>query len=274
MTTAKKATKKPVKKTALKKTTKASVKKPVAKKTVKKSALVKKKSATSKKKTLAKKPIKKTKVAAKKTTVKKTAVKKAVTKKTGTKTAVTKKVAPQKTNLTKKAVVKKNMTQSLTKEIIPPQHSTVKEDSMLDITMDDLDLEVAPYEIEKGADYMTEEQLEHFRKILLRWKHQLMQEVDSTVGHMQEDGLSYPDPIDRASQEEGFNLELRTRDRERKLIKKIESAIDSIETGEYGYCADCGAEIGVRRLEARPTADKCIDCKTYEEIREKQAGGL
>ena len=76
------------------------------------------------------------------------------------------------------------------------------------------------------------------------------------------------------SQEEGFNLELRTRDRERKLIKKIESSIDSIESGEYGYCADCGAEIGVRRLEARPTADKCIDCKTYEEIREKQAGGI
>ena len=142
---------------------------------------------------------------------------------------------------------------------------------MVDTTMDELDF--APYAIERGEDYMTDEQLEHFRKILLRWKHQLMQEVDSTVGHMQEEGLSYPDPVDRASQEEGFNLELRTRDRERKLIKKIESALDSIETGDYGFCEDCGADIGVRRLEARPTATKCIDCKTYQEIRERQAGG-
>ena len=97
-----------------------------------------------------------------------------------------------------------------------------------------------------------------------------MEEADSTVYHMKEDAALYPDPIDRASQEEGFNLELRTRDRERKLLKKIEQALDKIDKGDYGFCEDCGAEIGIRRLEARPTAVKCIDCKTFEEIKERQ----
>lgn len=132
---------------------------------------------------------------------------------------------------------------------------------------------VSPYKIKKGEEYMNEKQLEHFREILLEWKKQLMEEVDSTVVHLKEEGTAYADPLDRASQEEGFNLELRTRDRERKLIKKIEQALDDIESGEYGFCEDCGTEIGIRRLEARPTATKCIDCKTFEEIREKQAGG-
>ncbi|WP_304985867.1 RNA polymerase-binding protein DksA [Coxiella-like endosymbiont] len=130
-----------------------------------------------------------------------------------------------------------------------------------------------PYKLKKGEEYMNEKQKHHFRKILLQWKKQLMEEVDSTVGHLKEEANVYADPLDRASQEEGFNLELRTRDRERKLIKKIEQSLDSIEEGEYGYCEDCGAEIGIRRLEARPTASKCIDCKTFEEIREKQSGG-
>lgn len=131
----------------------------------------------------------------------------------------------------------------------------------------------APYTIKKGEEYMNDSQLEHFRNILNEWKKQLMEEVDSTVVHLKEDAASYSDPLDRASQEEGFNLELRTRDRERKLIKKIEQALDSIERGEYGFCEDCGTDIGIRRLEARPTATKCIDCKTFEEIREKQSGG-
>ncbi len=132
---------------------------------------------------------------------------------------------------------------------------------------------VSPYKLKKGEEYMNEKQLDHFRQILLEWKKQLMEEVDSTVVHLKEEGVAYADPLDRASQEEGFNLELRTRDRERKLIKKIEQALDDIESGEYGYCEDCGTEIGIRRLEARPTATKCIDCKTFEEIREKQGGG-
>jgi len=131
-------------------------------------------------------------------------------------------------------------------------------------------LGIAPYEIKKGEEYMNPEQLAHFRNILNKWKQQLMEEADSTVYHMKEDAALYPDPIDRASQEEGFNLELRTRDRERKLLKKIEQALDKIDKGDYGYCEDCGAEIGIRRLEARPTAVKCIDCKTFEEIKERQ----
>ena len=134
-----------------------------------------------------------------------------------------------------------------------------------------------PYKLRKGEKYMNEKQKDHFRKILFQWKKQLMEEVDSTVGHLKEEANVYADPLDRASQEEGFNLELRTRDRERKLIKKIEQSLDSIDLiedfGGYGYCKDCGAEIGIRRLEARPTASKCIDCKTFEEIREKQSGG-
>lgn len=131
----------------------------------------------------------------------------------------------------------------------------------------------APYKTKKGEEYMNDKQLEHFKNILDEWKKQLMEEVDSTVVHLKEDAASYPDPLDRASQEEGFSLELRTRDRERKLIKKIEQALDSIDDKDYGYCEDCGTEIGIRRLEARPTATKCIDCKTFEEIREKQSGG-
>ena len=130
-----------------------------------------------------------------------------------------------------------------------------------------------PYKEKKGEQYMNAKQLNHFREILAMWKSRLMQEVDSTVVHMKEEAASYPDPLDRAAQEEGFSLELRTRDRERKLIKKIEQALDKIDHQEYGYCEACGAEIGIRRLEARPTADKCIDCKTFEEIRERQVGG-
>lgn len=132
---------------------------------------------------------------------------------------------------------------------------------------------LAPYKLKKGEAYMNDEQLQHFRQILLEWKKELMEEVDSTVDRLKEEGAAFADPLDRATQEEEFNLELRTRDRERKLIKKIEQALDDIESREYGYCEDCGTEIGIRRLEARPTATKCIDCKTFEEIREKQSGG-
>ncbi len=130
-----------------------------------------------------------------------------------------------------------------------------------------------PYEPKEGEEYMNPSQLEHFRKILLGWKHQLMEEVDRTLSHMQDDAANFPDPTDRATQESEFSLELRTRDRERKLIKKIDEALERIETGDYGYCETCGVEIGIRRLEARPTATQCIDCKTLDELREKQIGG-
>lgn len=127
-----------------------------------------------------------------------------------------------------------------------------------------------PYEPVKGEEYMSPEQSEHFRAILLDWKRSLMEEVDRTVGHMKSDATNFPDPNDRATQEEEFSLELRTRDRERKLIKKIDESLTKLDEEDYGYCDGCGVEIGIRRLEARPTANMCIECKTLEEIREKQ----
>lgn len=130
-----------------------------------------------------------------------------------------------------------------------------------------------PYKPKKGEEYMNDKQREHFKAILLNWKSELMQEVDRTVSHMKDEAANFPDPADRASQEEEFSLELRTRDRERKLIKKIEKTIELLEQDDYGYCEACGVEIGIQRLEARPTAELCIDCKTLDEIKEKQIRG-
>ncbi|MBK4765321.1 MAG: RNA polymerase-binding protein DksA [Pantoea sp. Brub] len=124
-----------------------------------------------------------------------------------------------------------------------------------------------------GEEYMNPAQLNHFRKILETWRNQLRNEVNRTVMHMQDEAANFPDPIDRAVQEEEFNLELRNRDRERKLIKKIEKTLKKVKNNDFGYCDSCGIEIGIRRLEARPTADLCIDCKTVAEIREKQMLG-
>lgn len=120
---------------------------------------------------------------------------------------------------------------------------------------------------------MNQDQLAHFAAILNAWKQELMEEVDRTVHHMQDEAANFPDPADRASQEEEFSLELRARDRERKLIKKIDQTLQRIEEEDYGFCDSCGVEIGIRRLEARPTATLCIDCKTLAEIKEKQIGG-
>ena len=127
-----------------------------------------------------------------------------------------------------------------------------------------------PYVEQADEEYMNEAQSAHFTHILNAWKLRLEVEIDRTVHHMQDDMTNFPDPNDRASQEEEFALELRTRDRERKLIKKIGMSLRDIENEEYGYCSSCGIEIGIRRLEARPTATKCIDCKTLDELREKQ----
>lgn len=127
-----------------------------------------------------------------------------------------------------------------------------------------------PYVEKKGEEYMNSRMHDHFRGILNNWKKELMEEVDRTMHHMQDEAANFPDPNDRASQESEFAMELRTRDRERKLLKKIGESLDLIDEGEYGYCESCGVEIGVRRLEARPTATLCIDCKTLDEIREKQ----
>ena len=127
-----------------------------------------------------------------------------------------------------------------------------------------------PYVEKKGEEYMNPRMGDHFREILKSWKTELMEEVDRTMHHMQDEAANFPDPNDRASQESEFAMELRARDRERKLLKKIAEALDLLDEEEYGYCESCGVEIGVRRLEARPTATLCIDCKTLDEIREKQ----
>ena len=120
---------------------------------------------------------------------------------------------------------------------------------------------------------MNENQREHFKLILKAWRRELMEEVDRTVTHMKDEAANFPDPADRATIEEEHALELRTRDRERKLISKIDAAIRRIELGEYGYCEETGEPIGIKRLEARPTATLCIDCKTLEEIKERQEHG-
>ncbi|MCF1428135.1 MAG: RNA polymerase-binding protein DksA [Shewanella sp.] len=132
---------------------------------------------------------------------------------------------------------------------------------------------VDPYQEKPGEEYMNSQQMAHFKTILEAWRNQLREEVDRTVNHMQDEAANFPDPVDRAAQEEEFSLELRARDRERKLIKKIEKTLQNIEDDDFGFCDSCGIEIGIRRLEARPTADLCIDCKTLAEIKEKQIAG-
>jgi len=212
----------------------------------------------------------KTKAAAKKAAAKKKTVaskaapkKKAPVKKAGkkdkgvTKTAVPAKAASKKT--VGKATPKKTKTE---RQPAPPSISSHAGPVP----------GIAPYIEKRGEEYMNEEQTEHFRQILLAWKHELMEEVDRTVHHMQDEAANFPDPNDRATQESDFSMELRTRDRERKLIKKIDEALMHLDNEEYGYCDACGVEIGIRRLEARPTATQCIDCKTLDEIREKQMG--
>jgi len=131
---------------------------------------------------------------------------------------------------------------------------------------------VSPYIAKRGEQYMNKVQLEHFRQILRSWKRDLMEEVDRTVSHMKDEAANFPDPNDRATQEEEFSLELRTRDRERKLIRKIEEALKRIEDGSYGYCLETGEEIGIKRLEARPVATLSIEAQERRERREKQYG--
>ena len=225
-----------------------------------------------KKKTAQPKATAKKKVVAKKTAAKKTPVKKAVTKKT-----VAKKT-PVKKAVTKKAVTKKTTAKAPAAKPVakktPAKKTAVKKPgttkaSTVTTTVGPVP-GIAPYVERKGEGYMHENQLAHFRDILLAWKRELMEEVDRTVHHMQDEAANFPDPNDRATQESEFSMELRARDRERKLIKKIDESFDKLDDGEYGYCESCGVEIGIRRLEARPTATLCIDCKTLDEIREKQ----
>lgn len=136
----------------------------------------------------------------------------------------------------------------------------------------DIKPQFTPYEPKKGEEYMSDAQLEHFRNILVNWKAELQDEADKTKNYIQDESSALPDINDRATQEEEFALTLRTRDRERKLVRKIDKSIAEIdsEDGDYGFCELCGVEIGIRRLEARPTATQCIDCKTLSEMKEKQ----
>lgn len=254
---------------------------PTAKKKTTKS-----KQTTAKKKAAVKSPAVKKKAPAKKAASKKTTAKKQATaKKTVAKKATAKKAeakkAPAKKATVKKAAAPKAAKASTTTAATSaPKKSPAKKSS--GVTAKSVRKSgagsytpvegFAAYEMKKGEEYMNEPQLKHFRDLLVAWKRQLMEEVDRTVHHMQDEAANFPDPNDRATQESEFSLELRTRDRERKLIKKIDESIANLDSGEYGYCESCGVEIGVRRLEARPTATLCIDCKTLDEIREKQMG--
>ena len=182
------------------------------------------------------------KAAPKKTPPKKTAPKKAAAKKAAPKKAAAKKAAP------KKAAAKK-----------------YEEAQFL--------ASIKPYALKKNEKYMNAKQKRHFLAILDSWSEQLQIEQNRTADKIQENVSNFPDESDRATHEEEFTLELRTRERERKLLSKINESIDDLKSNDYGYCASCGIEIGIRRLEARPTATRCIDCKTIEEIHERQQFG-
>ena len=220
---------------------------------------------TAKKKAVKSRTTAKKKSAPKKAAVKKTAAKKAAPKKsTPKKAAARKKIPVKKTPAArKKTTARKTATASKA----PPRKPARNGNSQIGPVPG-----IKPYQEKKGEEYMNDAQVAHFRNILLAWKKSLMEEVDRTVHHMQDDAANFPDPNDRATQESEFSMELRARDRERKLIKKIDESINHLENSDFGYCEACGVEIGVKRLEARPTATLCIDCKILDEIREKQMG--
>jgi len=261
------ATKKKAAKTKTKAKKKAVAKKAVARKATAKKAPARK-AAT--KKTAAKKTVVKKKAVAKKAPVKKAAAKKAPAKK---KAAAKKKAVVKKKAVTKKKTVAKKKT-AVKKKAAPAGKKPARKSAAAKRVSAPAPVGpvpgIAPYKEKRGEEYMGPEQVEHFRKILNAWKRELMEEVDRTVHHMQDEAANFPDPNDRATQESEFSMELRTRDRERKLIKKIDESLLKLDNDEYGYCEACGVEIGIRRLEARPTATLCIDCKTLDEIREKQ----
>jgi DnaK suppressor protein len=240
-----------------------------AKKAVKKKVSTKK-AATAKQRATAKTAPKKKSVTKRKTTAKKAAVKKKSTAaKPAAVKATTKKkaTAKKKSTAAKPATVKATTAKSASKKRATAKKLVSQEPQVATaLPIEGID----PYSPSSGEIYMSDEQYDHFRNILIEWKRQLMEEVDRTVDHMKTDAANYADPADRATQEEEFSLELRTRDRERKLIKKIDESLALIDSGEYGFCEGCGIEIGIRRLEARPTATLCIDCKTLQEIKEKQ----
>ena len=276
--------KKPLVKNKKARVTTATAKKPIAKKAIIKKSIVKKPKAA---KAATKKPLAK-KLATKmpKTSVvKKPVVKKPIEKKLGAFKPVVKTPAEKKSEAlthTAKTLVEKKPTALTPAAKTPPASKTPAKplprraaealstvSSLANIGI----MGIAPYQPKKNELYMNPKQGEHFTNILWAWKQALMEEVDRTVTHMKDEAANFPDPNDRASQEEEFSIELRTRDRERKLIKKIDETLQRIKDNDYGYCDACGIEIGIRRLEARPTASLCIDCKTLDEIKERQVIG-
>ena len=282
MPTKKAKVKKPASKTkaAAKKTVKAPARKqkPAAKKAAAKKTVIKKKTPV-KKATPKKAPAKK-KVVAKKAPAKKKAVakkapakKKAVAKKAPAKKKPVAKKAPAKSKpVAKKAPAKPK---PVAKKAPAAPKRQKKNDKKVARAVGELQRfdDFKPYKPSRGESYMNDEQLEHFKQLLYVWRAELVEEMTRTVSHMKDEAANFPDPADRATQEEEFSLELRTRDRERKLIKKIDGTLERIKIDDYGYCDACGIEIGIQRLEARPTATLCIDCKTLAEIKERQELG-
>jgi DnaK suppressor protein len=214
---------------------------------------------SSSKKPATKKPVTK-KLSAKKPVAKKPVAKKPVAKKPVAKKPVAKKPVAKKP-VAKKPVAKKPV---------------AKKDNISNIKYQgdaQFLASIKPYVIKKKEKYMNAKQKEHFLSILHSWQGQLQLEQDRTADKLQKNATNFPDEADRATHEEEFTLELRTRERERKLLSKINESVDDLKIDDYGYCASCGIEIGIRRLEARPTATRCIDCKTIEEIHERQKYG-
>jgi DnaK suppressor protein len=193
--------------------------------------------------------------------------KKADTKKVKTTTTKAKSPATKKTTA-KKSVVKKAPAKKVAAKKVAAKKAPTKK-----VSAKKRSTPISSYQGRKGEKYMSAAMKKHFLAVLIDWREHLKEEMQKTFDHLKNKGESYADPIDRASQEEEFAFELRTRDRERKLISKIAMSLDQIKQDDYGYCYACGIEIGVKRLEARPTATHCIDCKTLDEIKEKQLGG-
>ena len=197
--------------------------------------------------------------------------KKAVPKKTPAKTKSTKKPAAKKATA-KKAIAKKQIVKKIAIKKTAVKKTPAKK-SIKNPAAKKRATPISSYRGRKGEKYMSAAMKKHFNAVLIEWREHLRDEMQKTFDHLKNKGESYADPIDRASQEEEFAFELRTRDRERKLLNKIASSLEQIKQDDYGYCYACGIEIGVKRLEARPTATHCIDCKTLDEIKEKQLGG-
>ena len=239
-------------------------KKKVAKKKVAKKKVSKKK--VSKKKAASKKKVVK-KAASKKKVAKKKVVKKAAKKVSKKKPVAKKKPASKKKVVSKKRppMKKKVPTSKAAARKVPARRIKPKGDVLSGPIHG-----IAPYKAKRGEEYMSDKQLEHFRNILTAWKRELMYEVDRTVHHMQDEAANFPDPNDRATQESEFGLELRTRDRERKLLRKIDSALIRIDEGSYGFCDETGEEIGLKRLEARPVATLCLEAQERRELAERQ----